>query len=472
MTIATNINLIKEIEEKLSEILPIKLGVNKRNELVRLAYEVSRAEKLSLEEVLQRIEIDELISDGKSGIFHKVKERLLAIRYPSGSEGGRVHIMPFKARGTGQECQTWQFKLDPKHIFIEEEVKSSEWTKSFIKNFPKAEVHYIGESKEVFGELASKDPIDIYNARRENVFLIKNKHLFVKVCPCTKEAKRCGYWILNIGFGCPVDCSYCYLQMYSNAPGMVLPANIEDYYAYIKELDGKVKTRTRIGTGEFTDSLAFDEYTGYSRHLIEFFKDMKNLVLELKTKVAGIDNIIKAEPNDNVVVSWSINTRGVASKYEQGAATISERIDAALRAAERGYKIGFHFDPIVYYEGWEEEYKSIVKEMFSKRLIREKTAWISLGTLRYTPGLKQVAESRFEDNLMFYSGEFFEDTDGKLRYTRKLRIEMYNKMIEWIRSSGTNSWIYLCMEPEDLWRETILDEKDYSFYQTQGGIDV
>ena len=50
--------------------------------------------------------------------------------------------------------------------------------------------------------------------------------------------------------------------------------------------------------------------------------------------------------------------------------------------------------------------------MFSNSLIREKTAWISLGTLRYTPGLKQVAESRFEDNLMFYSGEFFEDTDN------------------------------------------------------------
>ena len=225
-----------------------------------------------------------------------------------------------------------------------------------------------------------------------------------------------------------------------------------------------MKSRTRIGTGEFTDSLAFDDHTAYSSYLIPFFKERKNLILELKTKVGRIDNCLKQDPHDNVVISWSINTKRIAEKYEKGGASVQERIDAALRASERGYRIGFHFDPIVYYPGWEKEYKAIVEDMFSKEMIRKNTAWVSLGTLRYTPGLKQAAENRFEDNLIFYQGEFFLDTDGKLRYPRKLRIHMYNKMVEWIRSSDTKCWIYLCMEPSELWQKTLLKKSDYEFH--------
>ncbi|MCD6352712.1 MAG: DNA photolyase, partial [Proteobacteria bacterium] len=121
------------------------------------------------------------------------------------------------------------------------------------------------------------------------------------------------------------------------------------------------------------------------------------------------------------------------------------------------------FDPIVYYQGWKDDYKAVVEKMFSFDEIRTKTAWISLGTLRYTPGLKQTAEQRFADNNLFYCGDFFQDVDGKLRYPRELWIEMYNAMIEWIRSFDTSCWVYLCMEFLDLWQKTTLRKSDYSY---------
>ena len=78
---------------------------------------------------------------------------------------------------------------------------------------------------------------------------------------------------------------------------------------------------------------------------------------------------------------------------------MDDRINSAVKAAEKGYKVGFHFDPVVFYKEWEEDYKSIVEELFSYDIIRKNTAWISLGTLRYTPGLKQIAEQRFDDKV-------------------------------------------------------------------------
>jgi len=463
MTIADNSRFAAGIEDVLRESLPIKLGINKKNELVRLVYEISRANDISVPDVVKKAGIHELAADGKGGLFHRVKKALLRMRYPSLGAGDDPRIMPVAMKPARRECPVWDFELDPDTIFIEKGIKDLEWTRDFVRKFPEADAVDINSIKDAARHIPEADAVSLYNSRNYRVFLVRARSGFVKICPCTKGYKRCGYWILNLGFGCPVDCSYCYLQAYSNAPGLILPANIEDYYGHISRFDGKIRKRTRIGTGEFTDSLALDGYTGYASRLIPFFRSTRNLVLELKTKTGRIDGVLREEPHENVVISWSMNTPDAAAKYEKGGAGVAERIDAAVRVCRRGYKVGFHFDPMVYYDGWEDDYKAVVEEMFSFDEIRRNTAWISLGTLRYTPGLKQTAEQRFAENLMFYQGEFFMDIDGKLRYPRKLRINMYNKMIGWIRSFNASCWIYLCMEPEELWRKTDLKRSDYSF---------
>ena len=453
MTIADNSRFIKEIEDLFTARLPINLGVNKKNELVRLAYEISRAQNISIFEVFEHARIDEHVKSGRSGLFHRAKKALLAIRYPSLGPEEDPHIMPVNIGSDREERPAWDLKFEPKTIFIEKSVHDTEWTQRFIRNFSGAETVVIDNIREGAEGVPSSDPVTLYNSRLQNIFLVRNRSAFIKVCPCSAGCQRCGYWILNLGFGCPIDCAYCYLQTYSNSPGIVLPANIEDYYGYLRKFDDNSSEKIRIGTGEFTDSLALDKYTEYSSRFIPFFRKTRNLVLELKTKVSDIDNVLKEDPHDNVVISWSMNTRDAAEKYEKGGAGITERLDAASRAAKRGYRIGFHFDPIVYIDGWEKEYEALVGEIFSREEVRRNTAWISLGTLRYTPGLKQAAEQRFAENLMFYRGEFFMGPDGKLRYPGRLRVEMYKKMIGWIRSSDVSCWIYLCMEPEEVWKE-------------------
>jgi DNA repair photolyase len=458
MTISKNKELIQVIKDQIVERAPVPLGVNKKNELVRLVYEICRRDGTSPSVMLDSVGILAPKKEMRGDFFRMAKKRLMHQRYPSFKIGCDPHLLPMKINGDGASRKTWNFELDPKTVFVENSIRDLEWTKKFLSFFPRSEVREISTFSEGARTISKVNPVEKYNRRAENVFLIRNKDAFVKVCPCTKGYKKCGYWILNVGFGCPIDCSYCFLQLYSNAPGLILPANIDEFYDHVKRFDNKVVRKTRIGTGEFTDSLALDRYTGYSAKLISLFRGMKNLVLELKTKVAEIDNILKEEPHENVVISWSVNDRDIASKYEEGGATMDERIDAAKRAAQKGYKIGFHFDPMLYSQDWEEGYKAIVEEIFSIDVVRENTVWISLGTLRYTPGMKQVAEQRFSNNGLYYDGEFFAGSDGKLRYPRKLRIDMYSKMVNWIRNFDTSCWIYLCMEPEEVWTETPLKE--------------
>ncbi len=459
MTIPENKCLAREIEAYLNRTFPLKLGVNKKNELIRLIYEISRARGLSCDEVVNDAGINSIVADGKDGVFSKVKKTLLKARYPSLKQGMKVRVMPLKMDGIRDEAMVWDFKLNPKVIFVEKDVRGTEPAEKIIRNFPAAKLTVINNINDVLRNTTRTEATSAYNARRDNLVLIKNKSAFIKQCPCSAGCVRCGYMILNIGFGCPVDCAYCFLQTYSNVPGIVLPVNLEDYAGYVTRLDGEVSQKTRIGTGEFTDSLALDNYTGYAAFLIPLFRKTANLVLELKTKTCMVDNLMKEDPHENIVISWSMNTRDMAQRYERGASDIDARIKAACEVARRGYRVGFHFDPMIYYDGWETDYRAIAEELFSHEEIRRRAAWISLGTLRYTPGLKQTAERRFPENLVFYRGEFFLDACGKFRYPEEVRIDMYNKMARWIRSSGVKCWIYLCMEPADVWKKVMLERK-------------
>ena len=52
-----------------------------------------------------------------------------------------------------------------------------------------------------------------------------------------------------------------------------------------------LQTFLRIGTDEFTDSLALDSLTCFSPLLVNFMRDKKNAILELKSKSVVINNL-------------------------------------------------------------------------------------------------------------------------------------------------------------------------------------
>ena len=50
----------------------------------------------------------------------------------------------------------------------------------------------------------------------------------------------------------------------------------------------------RIGTGEITDSLALEPYTGMAREMIPYFAEQANVLLELKTKSDCVDKLARS----------------------------------------------------------------------------------------------------------------------------------------------------------------------------------
>jgi spore photoproduct lyase len=294
---------------------------------------------------------------------------------------------------------------------------------------------------------------DGFGAAKRKLYLTQHKGDFLKKCPGSEGQVCCNYFVINFASNCPMDCSYCYLQEYlaDNAELKVF-SNLGDL---IDEADRTLSRHRgvffRIGTGEITDSLALEPYTGMVGELIPYFAEQPNVLLELKTKSNCVDSLLHFDPKGRIVVAWSMNPQKVIDRDEHFTASLSERLSAARRCQDAGYRLGFHFDPMIEYPGWEGDYQAMMEETFAA-IDWRRLAWVSMGVLRDTPGLKRAMRERLPKTGLL-TGEQVLCPDGKLRYFQPLRVAMYRKMVQWIRRAAPTVRIYLCMETREVWEQ-------------------
>jgi len=425
-------------------------GVNKNREIVRLLYEISKREDILPESI---------IPDASPAGFNPLKGYLLKRRFPmSMSEEPvlRPYLPGFElAPNNSLRLRTGSFS--PRQIYIEEEVRDSPLSASFLAAFPEAVSSVIPDMKSFLSGYTGRG-IPEYNKRSETIFIIQEERDFFKRCPCTGRAVPCGYSIFNLSFGCIYECTYCFLQEYSNTPGLIFPANVDrflDKFLSFRDLPATRRwlrgTRLRLGTGEFSDSLMLDNLTGYSLPLVEFFRGRDDVIFEFKTKSANIENLLTLKGDENIVVGWSVNPQKIIDSNELYSAPLDIRIDSARRVMEAGYRVAFHFDPIFYYIGWEDDYREVIEKIIGV-INPEKIAWVSLGTLRFRPSLKKIIEARFPGNDVL-DAEMALGFDDKLRYPARLRYRIYRALIDSLTGHSHTIPIYLCMEERDMWDE-------------------
>jgi len=346
-------------------------------------------------------------------------------------------LAKYLLRTVNREPETLNLKrmstYRPKQILVEEQCWRDPSTREILDRLSGIPVRTVRSISEAAGE--SKDTL----------VLIRYPGKFLKVCQGAGADTCCGYFIVSYAWNCHFDCTYCVLQAYLTNNAMILCTNIEKLMAEVKETLERSPNRIfRIGTGELADSLALDPISCFSRRLVPFFATLPNGFLELKTKSDQISNLEGLDHRGHTVVSWSMNSRRICRTEEPKAPAFDARLAAALKCQSWGYKLGFHFDPIIFYDTWESEYREVVKELF-RAVDPDGVAWVSLGALRFTPHLRELVQRRFPGSRITY-GEFVPGHHGKLRYFRPIREEIYRKIRSWIQAEAPGAYVYLCME--------------------------
>lgn len=339
----------------------------------------------------------------------------------------------------------------PTEVIVEASSEQSPIYRNLKRAFPQVPFTLVEDARAVGRSPSGRN--DLFGEGKRKLLLARHRGEFLKKCPGSEGQVCCNYFVINFASNCPMDCSYCYLQEYlADNPALKVFSNVDDLLREADELFSRQrKFFFRIGTGEIADSLALDPYIGFCAEVVPFFAEQPNVLLELKTKSDCVEGLLKLDPKERVVVSWSMNPQKVIDADEHGTASLDERLAAARRCQAAGYKLGFHFDPIVEYAGWEEDYRDMVEKVFAA-VDHRRIAWISMGVLRTTPGLKRTMRSRFPASCL-PAGEQVLCPDGKMRYFQPLRVAMYRKMLGWIRAASPIVFVYLCMESREVWQQ-------------------
>ena len=243
-------------------------------------------------------------------------------------------------------------------IFIEQDVLDHERTKTVVSKFPKSRRIIISRYQEVFNKRTQNFRLQ----KKQPALILASKHKnFVLPAPAGFGIGTKKNFYFSHMYNCLYDCRYCFLQgMYSSA-NYVLFVNYEDFYSQIETtISDNAKGRITFFSGYDCDSLAFEKISGFLKNTLPVFSGLERADLELRTKSVQLEPLLSMEPQQNCIVAFSLMPEELAKKLDNKAPSISRRIAALTRLAERGWPIGLRFDPLIYSYDWKEKYERLV----------------------------------------------------------------------------------------------------------------
>ncbi len=345
-----------------------------------------------------------------------------------------------------------KFELDA--VYVEAATRTGALARRVIAALPPGvPVHEVADGRAAARALPGV--ADSFAAGKRRMVIMRRRARFLMGCPAAaNEFACCGYLVMELASNCPMDCGYCFLQEFvADNPGFQVYANYPDAFAELDRIRASAERPIRIGTGELADSLACDSLTGISRDLIDYFARRDDLTLEFKTKTDEIENLLAIDPRGRTLVSWTLSPDRVYRSSELGTAAPAARIAAARRVLAAGYRVGFHLDPIIAYEGAAGDYAALLDELFAS-VPAARIDFFSLGGLRMTPGLRAAARRRFPRDPLLV-GEEVLAPDGRYRAFAPLRMRLYAALNERIARERSATKVYLCMEGAGMHRRVL-----------------
>jgi len=285
----------------------------------------------------------------------------------------------------------------------------------------------------------------------------ERKTNFVEIFRTTPTDTVCpNFYVLMHANGCMFQphCSYCYLKSsFWYLPGEQVFTNVETMLEETRRWLKRDNLESyMLNTGNLSDSLTFEEMRPLVGQLVELFRTeaeakgrRHSLLLVTKGGMKECRPLLKLQPCRNVVVSFSVNHPDAARLYEKGAAPVSERMKAARRLKDAGWRLRLRMDPMIL--GYDyREVAAQVRDLGPER--------VTLGTLRAEKGL-----ARFTEDGLFDALERIAETKRLARYPRERRVAMYREVIDVF---GDRIELGLCEETPDVWNELGLNTEGKS----------
>lgn len=265
------------------------------------------------------------------------------------------------------------------------------------------------------------------------------------VCPHFMELK----W----GYGCPFDCSWCFLKgtlRLLETKTKPVAKNYSKISSHLKSFfQNNGISAELLNSGELADSLMTENSKKpFSKLVMPMFEKQKKHKLLLCTKSTQIKNLLEIEKHSQTITSFSLNASTVSKKWEK-APLPCKRIEAGKKLSKAGYEVRVRIDPMVPVKNWEANYAKLIDELFES-FIPER---ITLGSLR---GLASTIRNCSDKSWTVYLKE--KSNWGK-KIDFKTRLNMYKFVKKYLKENYDYENIAMCKETVKMWKELGMDYK-------------
>jgi DNA repair photolyase len=275
-----------------------------------------------------------------------------------------------------------------------------------------------------------------------------DKKIFGRCPVYSDDTVCCGLHTIDAVTGCAMGCSYCTIQTFYGEDVVV----DQDLAAKLNALKLDRDRFYHLGTGQSSDSLLWGNRSGNLSKLCNFARQYPKALLEFKTKSNNVRFFLENPVPKNVVCSWSLNTPTVVTNEEHYTAAPGERLEAARKVADRGIPVAFHFHPMIYHRGWEDEYTHLVKTVL-EGFSPEEVLFVSFGTVTFIkPVLREIRRRGTTTKISQMA--MVKDPHGKLTYPDHIKEAMYRHIYKAFAPWADKVFMYLCMERAHFWHTT------------------
>ena len=280
-------------------------------------------------------------------------------------------------------------------IYVEDSINDHPRTKLILKKFKKSRIIAINNYAEIFNKRNQNFRIQKANP---NLILAQKKDNFVLSAPKGFGIGSSNNFYFSHMYNCIYDCRYCFLQgMYSSA-NYVIFVNFEDFDSALKKtIENNTNSKVTFFSGYDCDSLAFENITGFAKHILSFFKTYPQIEIEFRTKSIQKEPFLSIEPMRNVVLAYSLMPEPMSNSLDNKAPPISKRIRVISELASKGWKIGLRFDPLIHGENWKELYQDLLYNLYNN-ISHDCIHSVSFGPLRFP-------KKMFKDIFKLYPNE-------------------------------------------------------------------
>jgi DNA repair photolyase len=296
--------------------------------------------------------------------------------------------------------------------------------------------------------LGETDPLQLHE-RGKRTLVLGEHHSAVRFSD--EGGNACpNYWHFSPYGFCPYGCHYCYL---AGTPGVWFSPTVKIFLNLAEILAEVARTATRLAhptafyLGKLQDGLALEPLSGYARTMVPFFARHPYARMVVLTKSAEVENLLGLGHAGRTILSWTVNAPEVVGHSERNTPDVMARLEAMRRCAAAGYPVRAVVMPIIPVADWQAIYGRLMTTLLESVPLSR----ITLGSICSYPQALRLMELRLgKQNAIstFLGAGPAKSDDGRMRFSRSTREDVYRHLVECIRRHHPDLEIGLCLEDE------------------------